>query len=150
MATNEIVVGIDGSDGSVGALQWAVDHAARTGAPVVAVHAWEFPYASDVSGMTTMPDWAYMADGARATVDRVVEKVTLPEGVHVEVEVVEGSGAGALIERAEGAALLVVGARGRGGFLSLLLGSVATQCVNHARVPVVVIPSAARVARAAE
>ena len=144
MAKNEIIVGVDGSDGSVAALQWAVDHAAAAGARVVAVSVWEFPYTGDFTGSVTLPSRLPMEEGAIATAQHVVEKVTVPSGVTVDVEVLEGSTSSQLMHRAADAAMLVVGARGHGGFVSLLLGSVATQCVNHATVPVVVVPNADR------
>jgi nucleotide-binding universal stress UspA family protein len=54
---------------------------------------------------------------------------------------VEGPSAQALLHVAEGADLLVVGSRGRGGFARLLLGSVGHQCASHADVPTVIVPS---------
>jgi nucleotide-binding universal stress UspA family protein len=144
MAKNEIIVGVDGSEGSVAALQWAVDHAGPAGARVVAVTVWEFPYTGDFTGSVALPSRLPMEEGAVATAQHVIDKVTVPAGVTVDVEVFEGSTASRLIDRAADASMLVVGARGHGGFVSLLLGSVATQCVNHASVPVVVVPSADR------
>lgn len=54
--------------------------------------------------------------------------------------ILEGSPSRVLLDASQGAALLVVGAGGRGGFLGLLLGSVASQVVNHGVCPVVVVP----------
>jgi nucleotide-binding universal stress UspA family protein len=144
MAKNEIIVGADGSEGSVAALQWAVDHAALAGARVVVVTVWEYPYTGDFTGSVTPPSRLPMEEGARATAQHVIDKVANPTGVAIDVEVVEGSASSQLIHRAADASMLVVGARGHGGFVSLLLGSVATQCVNHASVPVVVVPSGDR------
>jgi nucleotide-binding universal stress UspA family protein len=91
-----------------------------------------------------MPSRLPLEEGAVATAQHVIEKVTKPTGVTIDVEVLEGGTSSQLIHRAADASMLVVGARGHGGFVSLLVGSVATQCVNHAPVPVVVVPSATR------
>jgi nucleotide-binding universal stress UspA family protein len=59
--------------------------------------------------------------------------------VTIDQRLVEGPAAGALIEEAKGAQLLVVGSRGHGGFTGLLLGSVSQQCAQHAPCPVVIV-----------
>ena len=63
-----------------------------------------------------------------------------PSTVSIDPVVTEGSAAQALVDASEGADLLVVGARGHGGFLGLVLGSVANQVLHHATCPVVIVP----------
>jgi nucleotide-binding universal stress UspA family protein len=136
-----IVVGVDGSENSVRALQWAGEQARLTGSEVHAVHVWEFPYmevAPPMLGMTVPPHEDLEA-AAKARLDDAVTRAQLPRDVRVEGIVADGSPARVLLDAAKGADLLVVGARGHGGFLGLLTGSVATQAVNHATVPVVVV-----------
>jgi nucleotide-binding universal stress UspA family protein len=58
----------------------------------------------------------------------------------VERVIRDGSPSHALIEESANADMVVVGARGHGGFIGLLLGSVASQCISHARRPTVVVP----------
>lgn len=60
--------------------------------------------------------------------------------LEIERAPMEGPAAQTLIESARGAELLVVGSRGRGGFLGLVLGSVSQQCAQHPPCPVVVLP----------
>ncbi|HZT64489.1 MAG TPA: universal stress protein [Acidimicrobiales bacterium] len=136
-----IVVGIDGSDASRLALRWAWDEAALRGAELHVVHACTYPVVSGFGAvMPPLPAPGLILGEAERMVDQQLEEV-LGEaaGDRVVREVVFGTASGVLVEASKGADLLVVGARGRGGFTGLLLGSVSQQCVHHARCPVVVL-----------
>ena len=61
-------------------------------------------------------------------------------GVNVRSESIEGGSTSVLLEQSADADMLVVGARGHGGFIGLVLGSVSDQCTRHAHIPVVVVP----------
>ncbi|MFP5377028.1 MAG: universal stress protein [Acidimicrobiia bacterium] len=139
----KIVVGVDGSDPSVEALRWALDEAAVHGASVEAIHAWQYPYVADVTGMAAYPlDRREVEEAARTTLARAVEAAgPPPAGVAVEQVLAPGGAAGVLVDAARDADLLVVGTRGHGGFSGLLLGSVSQQCTHHAPCPVVVVPA---------
>ncbi|HZQ58424.1 MAG TPA: universal stress protein [Acidimicrobiales bacterium] len=136
-----IVVGVDGSPGSVAALSWAAGLAKETGAELDAVTAWELSYAW-IDGYA--PDIVRWAEEARRDAEERLGAAITAAGVGAEVTVtrtvVEGATAQALLDASKDADLLVVGSRGRGGFAGLLLGSVSQQCVHHARVPVTVVP----------
>ncbi|MEV0189604.1 universal stress protein [Kitasatospora purpeofusca] len=135
---NRIVVGVDGSAVSAAALTWAVRLAALSGATVDAVIAWQYPVGYGVPSPTLQS--VDFEDNARQTLSRVVGEVSAraPE-VTVRRHVVRSHPAAALIDAADGAQLLVVGHRGRGGFAGALLGSVSQHCVHHAPCPVVVV-----------
>jgi nucleotide-binding universal stress UspA family protein len=136
-----IVVGVDGSAGSRAALRWAVGEALRHGAELVAVHAWDFPYASPLAGLPTMLPAEDLQAAAEQLVDRTVaDTLGSQPAVPVERVAVAGYPSAVLLDRAKTADLLVVGARGHGGFVGLLLGSVSHQVVAHAVVPTVVVP----------
>jgi nucleotide-binding universal stress UspA family protein len=102
------------------------------------VHAWQPP----ASFLLESPlDTEALEEAARRLLEQTVEELGNTVGVAVETRFVVGQAAGALIESAEGADLLVVGSRGRGGFTSLLLGSTGQQCALHASCPVMIVPS---------
>jgi nucleotide-binding universal stress UspA family protein len=64
----------------------------------------------------------------------------LPEpDVEITLRTIQGSPAGVLVDESRDADLLVVGSRGHGGFVGLLLGSVSQQCAHHAECPVVIV-----------
>lgn len=140
-----IIVGIDGSDRSRQALEWAVSEAAVRHAPLTVLTIsqalaggyWGGPgYPGDL-------DRAEQAQkAAQAETDAVIEKAgEESRPASVTVRAVTGVPAEELLNAAAGADLLVVGSRGAGGFKRLLMGSVATQVTHHAHCPVVIIPS---------
>lgn len=133
-----IVVGVDGSDGSRRALRWALTEARLRGADldVVCAVAEPRPWVDPV--LFPPPPVEDLCGLGRATLDEILAGFDLA-GVHVERIAAVGGGARVLLEAAVGADLLVVGSRGRGGFRSLMLGSVAQQVVAHAACPVVVV-----------
>lgn len=137
---NRIVVGVDGSDQAITALEWALDEGRLRGAEVAVVHAFYlFPDLSETAVLTEEPDMFLRAEELlRKTVEPAL--ATRP-GVHMTTRALQGPPARTLLDAAAGADLLVVGSRGRGGFAGLLLGSVSQQCVHHAPCPVVVVPS---------
>jgi nucleotide-binding universal stress UspA family protein len=138
-----VLVGHDGSECAQQALVWAAGLAARVGLDLHVVRAW---------GMTSAPrpkTWqpgfvpplTDFEEAVRQELDSCVAGAALDPAVRVHTHVVHRPPAKGLIETAKGADLLVVGARGRGGFSGLLLGSVSDQCVHHAPCPVTVVRS---------
>ena len=136
-----IVVGVDGSPASDKALAWAVEQAARTGAKLEAVQAWEVPTMYG-TGMMVLPGGEEFDNAARQSLEASVGRALGGRtDVQVEPHTVAGHPAKALIDMAEGADLLVVGSRGHGGFVGSLIGSVSHYCVAHAECPVVIVRS---------
>ena len=134
-----IVVGIDGSDPSRRALEWARFMAVTTGATVEAVSVWHVPAAPVIVG-TGLPADAVLQDAtARVLHDTVTAVLGDAPGVSVRELVGHGSTARVLLGASKDAQLLVVGSRGHGGFTGLLLGSVSSACAEHARCPVLVV-----------
>jgi nucleotide-binding universal stress UspA family protein len=138
-----IVVGVDGSDGSTAALEFAAEEAALREAPLRIVAAWDVPAAVYGSGFTPAVDAGTLeALGGRMQelAEEAAEKAKkLQPSIEVEAAAVAGQPADVLLETAAGAGLIVVGRRGLGGFKTLLLGSVSQQVVHHASCPVVVV-----------
>jgi len=142
---HRIVVGVDGSPSSMGALAWAVRQAGLTGASVEAVIAWHYPVM--VGGVPFVPvgplDNFDYGQWAASVLNDAINQTVDPGGpVKVSATVQEGNPAAVLLGAAAGAELLVVGSRGHGGFAEALLGSVGQACVHHARCPVVVVRGA--------
>jgi nucleotide-binding universal stress UspA family protein len=141
-----IVVGVDGSDHSRGALSWAMREANLRQVPLEVVLAHPTPArpATEIYwGIRTLPENSFDPELARSAVQGFVDQVasdigeTLPE---VTVTVVIGDVAEKLVNASNDADMLVVGSRGSGGFARLLMGSVSSQVSHHATCPVVIIP----------
>jgi nucleotide-binding universal stress UspA family protein len=167
----KIVVGVDASPGALLALTWAADEARLRLATLEVVHAYHsqalaaplyFPSTEALPGQATggqQPtdrEWHETTEERarfEAAVRRQAEDLLdgllgelreSVKGIDVRRTVVEDRNpAEALLQLSDDADLLVVGSRGRGGFSSLLLGSVSHAVVLHGRCPVVVVPSGA-------
>jgi nucleotide-binding universal stress UspA family protein len=148
-ARRRVVVGVDGSTGSVVALTWAADAATRMGATLEVVHAYVLPHVVSPVGAIVAVDPMELHSSSEALIAQMTGRLPA-DGPRITPVAALGSPAAVLAETAEGADLLVVGARGHGALRRLLLGSVSTQCVHHAPCPVVVVPSAGRDALDAE
>ena len=142
--TGPIVVGVDGSSDGAGAVDFAFAEAALRGVDMVALHAWTTWNASMPAPRDAAAPYANEPGALAAQEERLLSEViaghqeTYP-GVSVKREVVHGGTREALIEASRTAQLLVVGARGRGGFAGLLLGSVRQAMLHHAHCPVAVV-----------
>jgi nucleotide-binding universal stress UspA family protein len=137
---DRIVVGIDGSPPSLLALRWAAEEAALRGGVLEVVHAWRVPYA--VHPNTQHVDAERFRDESEKVLAAAVDSLAglEPSPSEIRPRLVEDDAAGALLDAAVSAALLVVGSRGHGGFVGLLIGSVSQRCVDHAPCPVAVVP----------
>lgn len=134
-----IVVGVDGSPASVDALCFAIDEARLRGARLVVVYAYRFPVLTMLPLAPKPPTPEELAEGADALLARALADAGDPQDVNVERLAIEGHPAEVLVDVAAGATLLVVAARGVGGFRGSLLGSVSQQCAQHAPCPVTIV-----------
>ncbi|NHC25375.1 universal stress protein [Nocardioides sp. IC4_145] len=141
-----IVVGNDGSEPALHALEWALDHARAVGGTITIVRGWTFSTAPRPKSQT----FGYVpprADFEEAVLDDLRADVagtvaTRGEGVAVDYSAYCGPAGTALLEASAEADLVVVSSRGRGGFRGLTLGSTTDQLVRHASCPVVVVRGA--------
>jgi nucleotide-binding universal stress UspA family protein len=135
--TRRIVVGVDGSDGSSKALDWAIGEAVRCPAILELATAWMFPMALGYV-------FAKTPEEVRLEVQRIAEEsvshvTEVDPDVVVRSTVREAEAGPTLVDLSADADLLVVGSRGHGGIRELLLGSVGTYCTRHSRCPVVIV-----------
>jgi nucleotide-binding universal stress UspA family protein len=146
-----IIVGVDGSDNSRRALDWAMREAAHHHVPltVLSIHPPPARPATRIYwGVHTYPENSFDSELARMAVQEFVDKAagelgeTAPE---VTVTVATGDAAEELVRASHDADMLVLGSRGSGGFTRLLMGSVSSQVTHHASCPVVIIPGAGEV-----
>jgi nucleotide-binding universal stress UspA family protein len=143
--SGHVVVGVDGSEASQPAIGYAFAYAASTGSSLTAVHTWWWEPLEGISlGEPWIGDWTEIANEEALLVAELLAgwSERYPE-VPVQRHVVRGDPVVELLERSRGARLLVVGTRGRGGFIGLVLGSVSRRVLKRAPCPVAVVRSAA-------
>lgn len=139
VGSETIVVGVDASECSRRALGWAVEEARRSGRDLLLVNVWHWSNGALGSPMSLLGhEDVYTA--SRHILEQGARQAR-QAGVKVSTRLVEGTAAAALVDAAEGAAMLVVGRHGQGLVRRSLLGSVSKGCLQQARIPVVVIPS---------
>lgn len=136
-SSRRIVVGVDGSDSSIEALRWAKRIAAAVGVEIDAAICWEFSLnlTYGVVPVDYRPDQD--AEHILSAALTAAYGEGQPEGLRALVR--DGHPAKVLTEAGRDAEMLVVGSRGHGGFVGLLLGSVSAYCAEHADCPVVVV-----------
>jgi nucleotide-binding universal stress UspA family protein len=135
----EILVGVDGSANSAAALRWALAEAELRHHHVTALFAWGYiPPGHAGDGHTFDAD--YGAPEADAWLAAAIQAAVGPEAATgIDRRVVCDPPAKALLAAAIGAELVVVGARGIGGFRGLLLGSVSQHCLHHTTGPLAIV-----------
>jgi nucleotide-binding universal stress UspA family protein len=137
-----VIVGMDGSPESHGALEFAVEEAIARGAEVHAVFVWSVLDVNDIGPIVV----EYLAAEDEATAVRLVTEATkgwsdrYPDLVITHRVVHAPDPVDALVRLSGDAGLVVVGSRGRGGFLGLRLGSTGDGLIRHAKTAVVVVP----------
>lgn len=131
-----IVVGVDGSESSIEAFRFAVRTAKAFGTSLKAVATWSYPAGAEVA---MLAGWSPEEDAREIleTAARAVFGDARPAWFSSETK--PGLAARALIEESVGAEMLVLGSRGHGGFVGLLLGSVSAACAEHAHCPVLIV-----------
>jgi nucleotide-binding universal stress UspA family protein len=138
---NKVVVGTDGSEASYEAVRWAAQEAKAHGAELEIIHTWSLPVMADPIGMVPLQlpveDFIKQADAVRDYAMKLAKEVGASQ---VTGRVERGMAAEHLIKASKSADQVVVGTRGHGGFVGLLLGSVAQQVATHAECPVVIVP----------
>lgn len=136
-----VVAGYDGSPESATAVRWAAGSARRLGRPLQVVHVWGLAGQLDTPPLRAAS--AYVRAGAQEVADEGAQVAREAEpDVDVTAVLDDGPPAQALVERAAGAVLVVLGRHGSGRLSGVLLGSVTLGTVQHAPCPVVVVPRA--------
>jgi len=134
--TPRVVVGIDGSRGSEHALRWALREGRVRGASVEGVFSWQYPpsHAIGADSAAKLESWAReVTQSASSIAEGSEPAVSFTASARFDATVI------GLLDASEDADLLVVGARGHGGYLDSLLGSIARQCALYATCSVVIV-----------
>jgi nucleotide-binding universal stress UspA family protein len=143
---NQIVVGVDGSPAAINALKWATALTERMGSTLKIVTTWDGTFVAIGLAAFGGVDPDTDSIESRQLVANEIQIKTLigvfgnePLPDWITTAIVQGKPAEALIEASQSADLLVLGTRGHGQMVELVLGSDSAECVLHARCPVTVI-----------
>ena len=134
---SDVLVGVDGSEESKRALEWAARYAAATQSAVRIVIGSQHPVLYGSISVADEIDFVSMATKIVETM-AADAKSAFPD-VKFTTEVLPGNAAEILVHESADAGLLVVGSRGHGAFAGMLIGSVSLHCVHHAHCSVVVV-----------
>lgn len=143
----QVVVGVDGSDLSSPAIGFALHAAAQRGVGLTALHAWTPRPPADIGALSD--DWIASQVAERRALDSALAQWRLRfPAVDIRPKLVCGDPAHWLAAESAGAALLVVGSRGRGCMTGVLFGSVSQVVLHAARCPIAVVrPQAVKAGR---
>ncbi|MDH6228297.1 MULTISPECIES: universal stress protein [Streptomyces] len=142
--TGPVLLAVDGSEAGEAAVAFAFAEAALHGAPLVAMHVWntrnERALDDPLDPLHVVTDVSRIEEAQRRLLDGTLarHRAARPDVV-VEPRLVRSRIRSALLTASGDARLVVVGARGRGGFQGLLLGSVSQALLHHADCPVIVV-----------
>jgi nucleotide-binding universal stress UspA family protein len=140
MAMMPVVVGVDGSEESLRAVEWAAQEARRHRAPLRIVAAPVLlPHMRDHAQDPETVALRVKRESRLALDEAIVRAGEVATGQRIEAGLLTGPPAVAVTQSGAGALMLVVGARGLGGFAAMLLGSVSRYAAMQARCPVVVV-----------
>lgn len=133
----KIIVGVDGSESSLAALERAKHLAGPLNSHIEAIGCWDFPrmydgiFAMDVAGFKESAEQVL-----KEAVQHVFGSTTPPK---VSIALLRGDPKSVLVETSQHADLLVVGRRGRSSIAGLLIGSVSSACIARAKCPVLIV-----------
>jgi len=144
MVESKVVVGIDGSRGSLAALREALEEARLRHASLHLVMAWQLSYSEIAIESPAVVKRIVMHN--EEILETALDSIDhgRAAGVEVSAELINEHPATALLSAASDAALLVIGAQGTSGLTGALAGSVAHAAIHHATCPVLVVPQAKR------
>lgn len=137
LRVRRIVVGSDGSESALEAIRHARFIATNFTCTVEVIGAWQI--ASSINPYVPTQQWSPESDAREVMADAItaVFGAHLPMWLHWSVR--QGPAARVLIEASKNADLLIVGSRGHGGVVGLLLGSVSAACAEHSHCPVLIM-----------
>lgn len=139
-AQGRIVVGVEDTEESDRAIRWAASHALLMGRQLHLVHAFVWP----LMGVDVDPVPGVSGSGLKAAAQRLLDEAaeiahTVAPGVDVSTEIVDGRAVDVLLAQSEQVDALVVGSRGLGRFLSLIVGSTSAALIARAQCSIAVV-----------